>query len=211
MGVNNALPAPTLLTGRIAAGALGLVAGFVDGFGYLRWHAFGANMTGNTVIFAISLHRNPMSAVMPLTLIVVFLAGTFIGRAAADRLTPAAGLSGEAALLAAAAFAPGSAALGLMSLAMGVQNASMSTFAGVRANTGFLTGDYSNLGQAIADCFFRRSDETRRTVSILSPLIAAYAGGALLAAFFSTAIYGELLVVPVVLAIAYATHRGALK
>ncbi len=209
--MNTVFPAQALLAGRAVAAGLGLVAGFVDAFGYLRWHAFGANMTGNTVLFAVSLHGNAMSALMPLSLIVIFVTGSVLGRAVMDRLSPAAGLCGEAVLLIAAAFAPGSAALGLMSGAMGVQNASLSAFAGVSANTAFLTGDYSKFGQALADFIVRgRSEESRRTVSILAPLIAAYAGGALLAAFFSRAFYVELLVVPIVLAIAYATYRGAL-
>jgi uncharacterized membrane protein YoaK (UPF0700 family) len=210
--MNDVPAAQTLLAGRIAAAGLGLVAGFVDAFGYFRWHAFGANMTGNTVIFAISLYKDAASALLPLTLILAFVAGSVLGRAIVDRAVPAAGLVTEAVLLTAAAFTPGNAALALITLAMGVQNASIGKFAGVRANTAFITGDYGNLGQAIGHLIIRGgSDDSLRTLSILSPLIAAYATGALIAAGCSALRSSVLLVVPVVLVLAYAVHRGALK
>ena len=66
--------------GRLAATGLALVAGFVDAYGYLGWHVFGANMTGNTIIFAISLYENAERAYLPLMLIALFLAGAIVGR-----------------------------------------------------------------------------------------------------------------------------------
>ncbi len=196
-----------LTAGRVAAACLGLVAGFADAYGYFRWHAFGANMTGNTVVFAVSLYRAPMSAILPLTLIVAFLIGSVLGRAIADRTSPAFGLLLEAALLSAAAFG-GMYGLPVIALAMGVQNASITTFGGVAANTSFLTGDYSRFGQALADLINVPAgrERGRERLAVLGPLLFAYAVGALCAAFLGAFVYDILLVVPIVLAIAYAAR-----
>src|SRR5579871_2208376 len=169
-----------LNAGRIAATALALVAGFVDAYGYLGWHVFGANMTGNTIIFAISLYENAQRAYLPLMLIVLFFAGAIIGRAIVDRFKSYIALYVEAGLLGVASFAPGYAALPIISLAMGMQNTALITFAGVAANTSFLSGDYTKLGQAIADAAVRRgTDRARKTISIIWPVIVTYACGAL--------------------------------
>ncbi len=199
------------LIGRLAAASLGLVAGFVDAYGFLRWHAFGANMTGNTVVFAISLFRNPAAALLPLTLIVAFLAGSILGRAIVDRSSGTVGLVVEAMVLAASAFASGYA-LAVIALAMGLQNATITMFSGVAANTSFVTGDYSRFGQALADFINvpARREGMRQTLAVLGPLLGAYTLGALIAAFSSALPYGVVLPVPIVLGIAYAAHRKAL-
>ncbi len=198
--------------GHIAAMALALVAGFVDAYGYLGWHVFGANMTGNTVIFAISLYKDAGRAYLPLMLIALFFTGAIFGRAIMDRFKSHTALYAEAGLLGVASFAPGYAALPIISLAMGIQNTALSTFAGVAANTSFLSGDYTKLGQAIADIAVRRgTDRDRKTVSIIWPLIVTYACGALISAFCNKIPLRVLFVVPVVIAIAFATHRKLLN
>jgi uncharacterized membrane protein YoaK (UPF0700 family) len=206
------LAADKVRAGRIAASALALVAGFVDAFAYLGWHLFGANMTGNTVIFAISLYKDVEHAYLPLALIVSFLAGAILGRAIMERFKSHTALYAEAGLLAAAAFAPGYAALPIISLAMGMQNTALGTFAGVAANTSFLSGDYTKLGQAAADIAIGRgSDRARQAISIIWPLIVTYVFGALISAFFNTIPLRVLFVVPVVAALAIVTHRKLLN
>jgi uncharacterized membrane protein YoaK (UPF0700 family) len=193
--------------GRLAAAGLGFAAGFVDAYGYLRWHAFGANMTGNTVIFAVSLFGDPRHAVFCLTLIAAFVAGSFLGRVVADRFSPSLGLLIEALLLVASIFA-GAYGLVVIALALGTQNTSITSFSGVAANTSFVSGDYSKLGETLAELVNSRAsrEDKWRTVSVLSPLLAAYALGALVAAFCTMLSYEILLVVPIVLAVAYVAH-----
>lgn len=206
------MAADNVHAGRIAATALALVAGFVDAYGFLGWHVFGANMTGNTVIFAISLYQNAERSYLPLMLIVSFFAGAIFGRAIMERFKPHTVLYVEAGLLGAASLAPGYAALPVISLAMGMQNTALSTFAGVAANTSFLSGDYTRLGQAIAEVALRRaSDDDRKTVSIIWPLIVTYACGALISAFCNNIPHRVLFVVPVVIALAFATQRKLLN
>ena len=198
--------------GRLAATGLALVAGFVDAYGYLGWHVFGANMTGNTIIFAISLYENAERAYLPLMLITLFFAGAMVGRAIVERFKSHTALYVEAGLLGVASFAPSYAALPIISLAMGMQNTALSTFAGVAANTSFLSGDYTKLGQAIADVAVRRgTDRDGKTISIIWPLIVTYAFGALVSAFCNRIPLRLLFVVPVVIALAFATHRKLLN
>ena len=55
-------------------------AGSLDAVGYLRLHAFAANMTGNTVIFGLSLGGRHLQAVWPpVVALAAFAAGAFIG------------------------------------------------------------------------------------------------------------------------------------
>lgn len=191
---------------RLAAAGLAFVGGFVDAYGYLRFGAFGANMTGNTVIFAISFWRDAARAFMPAMLILLFFAGSMLGRVIVDRFNATAALYAEAALLVAAGLARSYGGLGIISFAMGMQNTSLGTFAGVQANTSFVSGDYSRLAQAVADLALRRTDEARRAISILLPVIAAYGGGALVAVLCNRLPLQLLLVVPIVVAVAYASH-----
>lgn len=196
---------------RLAAAGLALVGGFVDAYGYLRFGAFGANMTGNTVIFAISLLRDAERAFMPAMLILLFFAGSVLGRILVDRFNASVALYGEAALLVAAGLAPSYGGLGIISFAMGMQNTSLGTFAGVQANTSFVSGDYSRLAQAVADLALRRTDEARRAISIFLPLIAAYALGALAAVVWDPFPLRLLFTVPVVAAVAYACRSRSLE
>jgi len=190
-------------SGRLAAAGLALAAGFADAYNYFHWHAFAANMTGNTVIFAISLYQGPRPALLPLTLIACFVAGSFIGRLVVDRFPVVAALLIEALVLAAAAFA-GTHGYAPVAFAMGIQSIAITSFAGVAANTSFISGDYSRLGAALGDLVNPRTrrEETWRNISVFVPLLLAYAAGALLAAYCKTLPYEILLVVPIVLTVA---------
>lgn len=206
------MPERSLGWGRLFAMVLGFIAGFADATGYLRWHAFGANMTGNTVLFAIALTAHGSGAMKPLLPIVAFVCGAMIASALLLRTRPAVPLSIEAVLLAAAAFSHGYVPqLGFLALAMGMQNNAISQFDGVSANTSFVTGDYSRLARAVARAAYGRATiADRRTVAVVAPLIFSYALGALAAAIcghFTE--YALLFIVPLVFSLAYAAWRGA--
>ena len=96
----------------------------------------------------------------------------------------------------------------MIALAMGVQNASISTFSGVAVNTSFLTGDYSQFGKALADLINVPGghERVRERLAVLGPLLCAYAVGALCAAFLNAVAYDILLIIPIVLAIAYVAR-----
>lgn len=171
----------------ICAMGLGFVAGYADATSYLHWHAFGANMTGNTVLFGIGLvARRP--AFITLVPIGAFFCGAMVANALLISATAAAALVVEAGLLVAAAFAEGYVPqLGLLALAMGVQNTAVAQFAGVRANTGFITGDYTRIAAALTRIVLgRASTDDRRTLTVVAPLIVSYAAGALIATIART-------------------------
>jgi uncharacterized membrane protein YoaK (UPF0700 family) len=197
--------------GRIAASGLGFEAGFADAYSYFHWHAFAANQTGNTVFFAISLYQSPHPDLLPLSLIVCFTAGAFIGRLVVVRFSPAIALTAEALVLAVSAVA-GMNGHKLIALAMGMQTTAISSFDGVAASTSFISGDYSRIGSALGDLINARANGGQRwkTISILAPLVAAYALGALIAAYCRMLPYAILLVVPIILAVAFLAQRRML-
>ena len=212
LGVRVHIVRQKVTVGGLTAGGLALVAGFVDAYGYMRWHLFGANMTGNTVIFGISLYGDPRSALFPLVLIGAFVFGSALGRLFAARTSPAIGLTSEAVLLIFAALGDGHLTLCVISLAMGIQNQSIATFSGVHANTSFVTGDYTKIGRAAVDIVTGQNrNDARLQLSVLTPIVGAYALGALFAASCKGVPHEVLLMVPIVFGIAYATHRGMLS
>ncbi len=196
--------------GALSAVGLAFVAGFADAVAYLHWHAFGANMTGNTVLFGIALYRDPPSALVPLTPIVAFFSGSIVARMLLLRFSPVVPLLVEAAVLAAADFGNSYATqLGGIAVAMGIQNLSVSEFSGIQANTSFVTGNYNKLGQALVDLFVPAyRGAALLTLTVLAPLIAGYAAGAVAGAVSELHAGRALLIVtPLVLLIAYGVHR----
>ena len=198
---------------RLSAIGLGLIGGYADATGLLTWNAFGANMTGNTVLLAIALSGHGEAATKPLVPIVAFFFGAMIAGALLIYAVPALLLVLEAALLAAAALSRGYVpGLGFLALAMGIQNTALSQFGGVRANTSFITGDYVQVAKALAEMLAGRAGaENRRTLSIVAPLLFSYALGAFAAAICRHYTGLSLLfIVPLVLALAIAAWRAPL-
>jgi uncharacterized membrane protein YoaK (UPF0700 family) len=168
----------------LLAAALAFSAGFADSQSYLNWHLFGANMTGNTVLFGIAATTGNLSqAAAVFEPIVAFVAGCGIATIFLGTSQNVCFLI-EAAILGVSAFteqSPGQ--LVLISLAMGVQNATVNTFGSVRANTSFITGNYERLGQAVARIATGKAGTNeRKTLIVVTPLVISYAIGAAVAA-----------------------------
>lgn len=144
-----------------SAALLCAAAGMVDAVGFVRHGAFAANMTGNSVLMAIALaERDFVRAIDCGSMLVWFYAGVFAGRLAwtVGRRREAAPLLLEVALLAVCAtvVAERSLALGLTALAMGVQGAALSRFAGVNLSTVVVTSTMVRIAEANADFIARR-------------------------------------------------------
>jgi uncharacterized membrane protein YoaK (UPF0700 family) len=183
----------------------------VDGGAFIRWHLFGANMTGNTVLFAIAVAQHDVArAAETFTPIVAFCTGCVVAFLALRGGRPVwIPLVFEAVVLAVAAFVDSSRQLALIAFAIGVQSSSLATFAEVRANTGFITGDYTEMVRAAMNWAFHTGDPTQRdTVAVLAPLIATYAVAAFCATLAAPVRHNMLFVVPLVLAIAYTQSRS---
>jgi uncharacterized membrane protein YoaK (UPF0700 family) len=199
--------APALL-----AAALAFSAGFADSQSYVSWHLFGANMTGNTVLFGIAATTGDRArAIAVLAPILCFVVGCGL---ATILLGVSQGICFvvEALVLAAAAFSeqsPGQ--LALISLAMGVQNATVNTFGSVRANTSFITGNYERLGQAVVRMIAAKAGANERdTLIVVTPLLFSYAAGAALAAILLMHHVPHILlfVVALIAAIGFAKRAG---
>lgn len=166
------------------------VAGSVDASAYLlSGRVFVANMTGNTVLFAISLlQRNPEQAALRGGLIAAFLAGVIIARLlvrmAGETPTKAQRiciLAIESAVLLMLGWKNAAAHANLLLLllawVLGVQNAAFRFIGGFHLNTTFITGDLELLGEAIMDIW-----NSRAKVSAFLLSWVGYVGGALLGA-----------------------------
>jgi uncharacterized membrane protein YoaK (UPF0700 family) len=186
------------------------VAGSVDAAAYLlRGQIFVANMTGNTVLLAISLlQRNPREAALRAGLVSAFLAGVVIvrllARNAGDRLTKTQRLvvlGIESLVLLMLAWKNAGAHTDLLLLllgcVLGIQNGAFRYIGGLHLNTTFITGDLEKLGEAIID---PRDPLPRVTAFLLSWI--AYAGGALLGALSALDLPGHGFLASMVLALA---------
>lgn len=166
------------------------VAGSVDASAYLlSEHVFVANMTGNTVLLAISLlQRNPGEAALRGGLVAAFLLGVIIARLlariAGEAPTKAQrisvlGIESIVLLLLAWKNAGAHAGLLLLLLAcvLGIQNGAFRYIGGFHLNTTFITGDLELLGEEIMN---PRNSRAKMSAFLLSWV--GYAGGALLGA-----------------------------
>lgn len=137
-------------------GLLCLVAGMVDAYGYMTLgHVFAANMTGNTVLLAITAVEGELAASVNYVLtICAFTSGAVLGAV----LRRASGRPYEPLLLAAfllAAISLGAlnrqAMLGLIAIVMGLQAASISKFGATSLQTIVITGPIVRLAEGLVD------------------------------------------------------------
>lgn len=182
-------------------------AGSVDAISYLLWtQVFVANMTGNTVLFAISLLQHQWGkAALRGGLIVAFLAGVVISRLlariAGQKLTKGQrivvlGIQAFVLLLLAWKGAAAGVRFLFVSLAviLGVQNAAFRYIGGFHLNTTFVTGDLEQLGEAIVD---PQTPKAKVSAFLLSWV--GYAGGALLGAFAAHDLPRHAFLIPMIL------------
>ena len=173
---------------RARAGALCLVAGFVDAVSYTELGAiFAANMTGNSVLFAIAAARGDgaRAASYALTL-VVFLAGAIVS-ALLRRMTgrPALALVAAAGLLLVASAVPATRPeqLALLACAMGLQGGAITRFGAANLTTVVVTGTMVRLADNLVERVMPadRAAPAPETARLDAFAWAAYIAGAALA------------------------------
>jgi uncharacterized membrane protein YoaK (UPF0700 family) len=166
-------------------------AGSVDAIAYLlHGQVFVANMTGNTVLLAISLLQHQFTkAALRGGMVLAFLVGVVVSRLLARRAGERVAKEQRIGLLSVQAiililFAWKGAAtdvrflLLLLAVVLGVQNAAFRYIGGFHLNTTFVTGDLEQLGEAIFD-----PQNPRAKVGVFLSSWIGYVGGALLGAF----------------------------
>ena len=193
-------------------GLLCALAGSVDAAAYLLCgQVFVANMTGNSVLLAISLmHWNPKEAALRAGMVAAFLAGVIVesllARTADKGLTKTQrvfilGIESLLLLLLAWKNAGAHTDLLLLLLAcmLGIQNAAFQNIGAFHLNTTFITGNLEKLGEAMTDV----RDALPKTTTFLVTWIA-YAGGACLGALNALNLPHHGFLVPTILAAASA-------
>lgn len=196
-----------------------LVAGMVDAVGFVRHGAFAANMTGNTVLTAIALAERDVARAIDCGLMLAcFFLGAIVGRLllTLGRRRAAWPLALEAALLVACVLMPPDRwlALGTVALAMGVQAAALSRFAGVSVSTVVVTSTMVRLAEANLDVllrFFGRAATAERAPwLLLSGVWLAYAAGAMFAVLLMPASSVPVLVAAGLVFVVVILRRGAI-
>ena len=190
-------------------GLLCALAGSVDAAAYLLCgQVFVANMTGNSVLLAISLmHWNPKEAALRAGMVAAFLAGVIVerllARTADTGLTKTQrvfilGIESLLLLLLTSKNAGAHTDLLLLLLAcmLGIQNAAFQNIGAFHLNTTFITGDLEKLGEAMTDML----DTLPKTTTFLVSWIA-YAGGACLGALNALKLPHHGFLVPAILAV----------
>ena len=199
--ITRAIPLICLLCG---------VAGSVDATAYLLCgQVFVANMTGGTVLLAISLLQRKMSeAALRGGLVAAFLAGVMVAHLLAriDRepLTKRArifvlGIESIVLLMLAwkSAGADAHLLLVLLAFVLGAQNSAFQSIGGLHLNTTFITGDLEKFGEAITES----RDSLPRASAFLFSWVG-YAGGALLGALGARELPGHGFLLPAILCVA---------
>lgn len=188
------------------------IAGSVDATAYLLCgQVFVANMTGNTVLFAISLlQRELTAAALRGSLVLTFLAGVVVARLLAKKTGQRAtkrqrilvlGIQAFVLLLLAWRSTETHMQPLLLVLAgmLGTQNASFQYIGGIHLNTTFITGDLEKLAEAVTD--------TLRSLTTASAFLSSwigYASGAILGALGAKEFPHHAFLVPLILTTASA-------
>jgi len=143
---------------QIIAVSLALLAGFVDGIGFVSLGGFFVSfMSGNSTRLGVGLTHDLTYALTALGLIAAFVigaaAGSLVGHAAAHHRRSAVLLT-VAVTLALAALLDGlgvaMAAAGLMAFAMGAENATFEEGGETRVAVTYMTGALVKMGQRLA-------------------------------------------------------------
>lgn len=151
MTASNKPPDRPLLPPMLQAGLLVLIAGYADAIGFLQHRAFAGQMTGNTILLAISLAEAGWSqtgfylAVIASFLVGVAISGSLVRLGYAQALA----LSLAAIALAICAFVTTRWGALLLAFAMGTQNAAATRFGAATLNTVFITGDLQKLFEKV--------------------------------------------------------------
>jgi uncharacterized membrane protein YoaK (UPF0700 family) len=186
---------------------LGLVAGSADAIAYVRYGTFVGAMTGNTVLLGIDLFGEQFGrAAYHACIIAVFLSMVALTQTAKISRIPAAVLlTATAILLLVSETIRSEWSAAISAAALGVQDATVRTFAGVSVNTVFVTGDLVQLGTAMPGA---AEPKQRRQVDVLATVWLAYAAGAILGAAAVSFVRYPMAVPAVLALIAAASFRG---
>jgi uncharacterized membrane protein YoaK (UPF0700 family) len=184
-GTSPARSGAPLLSPVAQAALLVGIAGFTDAVGFLRYQAFACQMTGNTLLLALSLfHRSWAQSLYYVAMIACFVLGVL----AASGLirtgqSPVLALCIAACALAVCSFIGLKWASPLLGFAMGMQTAAATRFGAASINTVYITGDLQRLFEAVAARLWpKRGAPPSPGIGALALVWLEYLGGGLLGA-----------------------------
>jgi uncharacterized membrane protein YoaK (UPF0700 family) len=191
------------------ASILVIVAGYADAVGFLTFGAFAGAMTGNTVLLGIALAGAKFGdAAQSAVIIASFAIGVAASAVFGRKLPLAMTFATEAVAIVVAALVAPPVAAPVLAFAMGLQNATMTRFAGANLNTAFLTG---NLQKMVQDFLGRFTGSAKPRESeaaegaVIGRLWITYLGGVVVGALAHHWLTHPLL--PVVLLLPLALVR----
>ncbi|WP_421590731.1 YoaK family protein [Shinella sp. M27] len=178
------------------ASILSLVAGSVNSAGFMAYHFFSANMTGNISMASELLAVSQFDVALSfLTIVVMFIFGAFaasvfieVGKRRQHRNIYALTLIVEAAILVlvglssvgTTAISNGTVLVGLLSFTMGIQNAASTRISGSRVRTTHVSGVATDIGVGLAMLASGEANEKAavlRRLSLHLATVAAFAIG----------------------------------
>jgi uncharacterized membrane protein YoaK (UPF0700 family) len=206
MTANKTPPDRPLLPPMLQAGLLVMIAGYADAIGFLQHRAFAGQMTGNTILLAISLAEAGWSqagfyvAVIASFLVGVAISGSLVRLGYAQALA----LSLAAIALAICAFVTTRSGALLLAFAMGTQNAAATHFGAATLNTVFITGDLQKLFEKVLAWLWQpgsaaKDEATSAGFATLALVWVEYFAGALIGAVAHATLAYPLLVPAVLL------------
>ncbi len=206
--------------GRLGlAAALAALAGFVDAVGFVHWRdLFVSFMSGNSTMLAAAAAAGNGAALLSALVIGGFVAGVVVGElldAAIGRRGGEAVLLAVAVLLAAAAASVNAGAretlsATMLSLAMGLQNATMHRAGGVNVALTYVTGTLVNIGRGVAKALLESGpwSATLPFLALWCGLVAGAVAGALVARQSAALALGCAAAIALVLLAALARFGG---
>ena len=205
-----------LLPPMLQAGVLVMIAGYADAIAFLQHRAFAGQMTGNTILLAISLAEGGWSqAGFYLAVIASFLVGVAIsGSLVRLGIAQAVALSLAAVALAVCAFVTARWGASLLAFAMGTQNAAATHFGAATLNTVFITGDLQKLFEKVLAWLWQpvsapRDEGASAGFFTLALVWVEYFAGALIGALAQATLSYPLLVPAVLLPFVLLGRSGA--
>jgi uncharacterized membrane protein YoaK (UPF0700 family) len=184
-------------TPAMQAGVLVMIAGYADAIGFLQFRAFAGQVTGNTILLAISIvEASWAQAAFYVAVITSFLIGVVVsGGLVRLGHAPAVALSLSAAALGVCAFVTVHWGALLLAFAMGAQNAAATRFGDATLNTVFITGDLQKLFEAVLAWLFQSKPAPPPPgLAILAPVWLEYLAGALIGALAHATLSYPLLI-----------------
>ncbi len=195
-----------------------MIAGYADAIGFLQFRAFAGQMTGNTILLAISVvEAGWLDAFYYVAVIASFLAGVAIaGGLVRSGYAPAVALCLSAAAVAICAFVTVRWGALLLAFAMGSQNAAATRFGDARLNTVFITGDLQRLFETVLDWMWQRKAQPASSIAqpppglgVLALVWVEYFAGALIGAAAHFTLAHPLLIPAALLPLVLLRRPGA--